>query len=250
MSLQDQLKELFLLDKQVRGLRTRLDAATRRATAQKTKLQQFSQQREELAAQFRQSQAHANALEAQAREKDEQITRHREQMNNVHSNKEYSALLVEVSTLKNEKSKLEDQALEQMTEVDAIKQREGELAEKIEQQEKLVAAAETEVQEAREEVGDKLEQVTAERDRAAAELPDDVRPTFERLADAYDGESLAAVEEQDRRRMEYTCGGCYISLPVEHVNSLMLKPDQLLMCPNCQRILYIAEELKTSLRPN
>lgn len=249
MSLQDQLKELFLLDKQVRGLRTRLDAATRRTELQKNKRDQLKQKNAELADQLKQSQAQANSLESQAKEKDQQITRHREQMNAVHSNKEYSALLVEVSTLKNDKGKLEDQALEQMTEVDAIKQQQGDLQDKIQQQEKLVRQAQDEVDAARAEVGDKLDEVTADRDRAAAEVPEDVLSAFDRLAEAYDGQAMAEVEEQDRRRMEYTCGGCYISLPVEHVNSLMLKPNEVVTCPNCHRILYIAEDLKSALKP-
>ncbi len=54
MSLQAKLRSLFLLDQQLRGLRSRLDAATARSRAQQTKLERLAQQRREIADQHKQ----------------------------------------------------------------------------------------------------------------------------------------------------------------------------------------------------
>lgn len=249
MSLQEQLRELYRLDSQLRGLRSRLDAAIRRRDAQQNKLNQLTQQRDELAEQHQHLKAKQHNLEQEAAQKDQQVQAHRDQMNTVTSNKQYSAMLVEIDSLKNEKSRLEDQALEKMNEVEAIAARQAELDEKLAEQQKLVDQANKDVEAAESEVGGRLEDMTKERDAAAAELPAETRTLFERLAEAYEGEAMAPVEEEDRRRMEYSCGGCFISLPVEHVNAVVTSPDKVTACPNCQRILYVDQELAAAMKP-
>jgi len=247
LSLQEKLYDLFLLDQQVRGLRTRLDAATRRHKAQRARLEQFRQQHDELTAQYKHAQAEVSGMEKDATEANDRVTKLREQMNSVRNNKEYSAMLVEVNTLKDEKSKLEDAALEKMGSVDALKEQVATIDEKTTSQAKLVESAEAEVASAKEEVGSELEDVTAQREAAAEKIPAEIMNVFERLADHYDGETLGEIEEQDRRRREYTCGGCYMELPIERVNALMMKPDELVTCPSCNRYLFIKQELKAEI---
>ena len=114
MSQIEKLRELFLLDKQVRGMTTRLDVATNRLGAQRTRLTQFQQQHTEMEDQIKHARVKASELEKQANEIEERIERQRELMNSVKNNKEYSALLIEVNTLKIDKDKAEEEALEQM----------------------------------------------------------------------------------------------------------------------------------------
>lgn len=247
MPLQDQLSALFLLDQQLRGLRSRLDAAISRHTAQGNKLERLRQQHTELSEQSKLAESHARSLEKDADAMDQRIDHHREQMNAVTTNREYSALLVEVNTLKVDKSKIEEQALEAMGKLEQLQAQIKELQEQIDQQEKLVTTASEEVQAAKSEVGERLNEVTVERNEAASHVPDDVLLIFERLADAHDGEAMAPIEEQDRRRNEFNCGGCFLSLPVERVNALMTRPDELVTCPNCNRILYMDKQLKAEI---
>ena len=247
MPLQDQLYDLFLLDQQVRGLRTRLDAATRRLNLQQTKLDQLKQQQTELTDRNKQVKAEVATLEHEAQDAEDRVGKLREQMNSVRNNKEYSAMLVEVNTLKDEKGKHEDQALEKMGEVDSLTARINELDEQIQHQSKLVESATEEVKSAKDEVGEQLDQANSQRDEAASKLPPDTLIQFERLADHFDGEALGEIEEQDRRRREYICGGCYMELPVERVNALMTKPDELVTCPSCNRFLFIKNELKEAI---
>lgn len=249
MSLQEQLHQLYLLDQQVRGLRSRLDAARRRKGALETKRDQLQQQRAELAHQLKHAQAGAASLEQQAAGIEQRIEQLRGQMNSVRSNKEYSALLVEVNTLKQEKSNHEDQALEKMSEVDTLRQRLEEIDKKLQDQQKMVDRADEEAEQALVEVGDRLDDVTVQRDAAAKEVPAEGRQLFERLVEMHDGEALAAVDEVDRRRMEYNCGGCFMSLPIERVNAVMAKPNEPTTCPTCGRILYVDKELKAALAP-
>mgnify|MGYP000911621747 CR=1 FL=1 len=247
MSLQDQLRELFKLDQRVRGLRTRLDAALTRQKAQETKLQQFSQQRDELASQVKQAKVKAADLEKQVNEIDARVSHLREQMNSVKNNKEYSALLVEVSTIKNDKGKLEEQALTQLGQVDLLTASLTAAEEKVVAQQKIVDSARQEVETRRSEVGSQLDIATQERDAAQEQVPVDARNLFQKLASIHDGEALAAVVEEDRKNMEYSCGGCYIGLPIERVSTTISKQDTIVTCPSCGRILYADSELRQSM---
>lgn len=247
MPLQEQLYQYFELDQRVRAMRARLDASTRRRDAQQRKLDQLNQAAAELDQQLKAAKAKVASFEKEASAIDSRISLQRDKMNSATSNKEYSALLVEVNTLKADKSKIDDAQLEFMDKVDSLAAEVQALAEKIAAQSTLVANATNEVAEAQAEVGDKLKELETARDTAGQPLSDDIRKTFDRLSHTYDGEAMAEISEQDRRRMEYTCGGCYTLLPVESVNSLITKPDQLTTCGTCNRILYVSNELRESL---
>ena len=228
-------------------MRSRLDAAIRRKDAQQRKLDQLKQAAAELDQQLKAAKAHAGTLESEADGIESRITAQRDKMNSVTSNKEYSALLVEVNTLKADKSKLDDALLESMDKAEALEAEAKGLGEKVEDQTKLVEGATKEVTEAESEVGGKLEELEKERDAAGDPLNAEIRKTFDRLSHTYDGEAMAEISEQDRRRMEYTCGGCFTLLPVESVNALITKPDQITTCGTCNRILYVGQELRESL---
>lgn len=246
MSLQDKLRTLFLLDQQVRGLRSRLDSALAHQKAQNTKLDRLNQQLSEKQEQYKHDQVLGQTLEHQLREIDLRVSQLREKMNNVRSNKEYSALLVEVNTLKVEKGKVEEVTLQQMSKVESQNNELIQLKDKIEQQKKLMNVAQTEVKDRESEISARLTELNAQRDAADKELPADARQTYNRLAVVHDGEHMANVIEESRRLMEYSCGGCYMSIPVERVNTLMMR-DEIVCCPSCNRILYMDEELKASM---
>jgi len=247
LPLQDQLYAYFELDQRLRAMRERLDAAERRKDAQERKLGQLKQEAAELGQRLKTNQAHAGNLENEAAGLEQRIVTQRDKMNNVTSNKEYSALLVEVNTLKADKNKIDDQQLESMTKVDALAAELEVLNERVAAQSKLVEGAIKEVKDAKEEVGGKVEELSAERDAAGEPLADDVRKLFDRLSHTYDGEAMAEISEQDRKRMEYTCGGCYTLLPIESVNGLITRPDQITSCGTCQRILFVSKQLRESL---
>ena len=154
-------------------------------------------------------------------------------------------MLVEVETLKINKGKIEDEALEQMSRIDTLEQELSEMAVRVEDQEKLVNTAAADVETCRAEVGDQLAQLEGQRSVAEQNLPASARANFNRIAEMHEGESLAQVVEKNRRNNEYTCGGCYLSMPFERLNALMTT-DEIVTCPSCGRILYLETKLKAS----
>jgi predicted nucleic acid-binding Zn-ribbon protein len=237
------------VDQQVRGLRSRVDGSARRLAAQQTKLEQFQRQAGEVHLQLKQTKASLANFESDASGVEQRIEKHRQSMANVRSNKEYAALLIEVNTLKAEKAGIEDKSLEFMTRVEELEGRFAEFNTKVQEQQKIVDGASKDVAEGKAEIADQLGKLTAERDEAAAPIPPAALSQYTRLADDYEGEAMAEVEEQDRRRMEYTCGACFMSLPIQVVNASLSTKDKPVVCSNCGRILYVSQQLKEALVP-
>ncbi|MDX1681696.1 MAG: C4-type zinc ribbon domain-containing protein [Phycisphaeraceae bacterium] len=247
MSLQDDLVNLFKLDKQVRDLRAGLDAAQNRLKVQEDRLERAQEKRDELEQQSKQVRAEAADLEGQAEQIEEHIEEQREKMNQATNNKEYSALLVEVNTQKIDKERLEEEALQKLTRADELKEELEAAEQAVTDQEQLVESAEQDVKERKDAIGDRLETLTAERDEAAEKIPEDVLAIFQKLANDYEGESMAGITEHNRRRMEYHCGGCHLSLPVERVSAVMSQTEEITQCPSCNRILFLDPELKAEM---
>lgn len=249
MSLQLKLYNLFLLDQQLKGLTGRLDQATNRQARQKKKIDQFNLQKKELHEQTKQLQVQASVFEKQSNEINTRVETLRNQMNNVKTNKEYSALLLEVNTLKAEKSKVEDQALEFMTKLDALKGQTTAVEAQIVEQDKLVQIAQKDVAEAHAEISKELTELKGRRDQAKEGIALPTLAEYARLYEQTDGEPVAGVSIESMKNHEYSCTGCFIGLPLERVNRLLRNNDELVVCPNCDRILYLAEEVRGAFIP-
>ena len=104
MSVTKQLLAVFRVDKEIRGLSSRLNAAERFLGEQTRQLADISTQVSSLQAQLRQLQASANNAEGESKRIEAHINELREKMNNAQTNKEYKALLSEVNNLKEQRS--------------------------------------------------------------------------------------------------------------------------------------------------
>ncbi|MEE9403632.1 MAG: C4-type zinc ribbon domain-containing protein [Algisphaera sp.] len=250
MDVQDLLRSLFLVDRQLQALRSRVDAAARRLSAVQTRLDQHERQHAELSEQLKTVQTHVATQENEAASVEARIEKLRETMSAVKNNKEYSALLVEVNTLKTQKGKYEEIALGEMGKVDELQDRLKLLTGKTDDQRVLVENAQKEVTQGESEISDQLTELQTQREAAAAPINDATMNLYTKLINEFDGVALAEIEEQDRKRMEYTCGECYMALPIQVVNATLTATDAPVICSSCQRILYATAELKEALAPS
>lgn len=244
--LVDNLKALFLVDQQVRGLTNRMKSSTKQLSTQESRLVKLTDSHGTLDNQIKHLQASINAQEKQLAEMDARIELLRDQMNTANNNKEYSARLLELNTMKVEKGKVEESALIEMGKLDDLKAELIKYDEQIEEIQKIKGVTEKQLSNHKADVGDRLEELQAERAEAAAKIPPDVLDYFDRAAEKHDGEAMCDVNLDNRRRLEFSCGGCFMSIPVETVNQLATRVNTMVTCASCKRILYIDDELAAS----
>jgi hypothetical protein len=236
------LVKLFRADEALRGAQARLDAAARNVRIQDRRVADLAEKLQLAQTKLKQNQAQAAQLDLDLRSRDEQIERLRTQQQTARNNKEYQAFLVEINTGKVDRNKVEDDAMKVLETVEREQNEVGSMQGQLEAERKKLETLQA-------ESGDTVKRLTAEvealrpaRDAAAAAVPAKARDAFERLSERYEGEALSALGKPDRRREEYICGACNMSLVADMYNKLHSR-DELVICPSCRRILYIPEDL-------
>ncbi len=246
MTVTAKLLSVFIVDQQLRGLKSRLQGAERYLAEQTRLVGELEKKSAAIAAMLRQLEATAHNDEVEAAGMDERIASLRERMNTAKTSKEHAALLTETSTVKAEKRLVEDRALDSMTKLETLRAEAESAQTELEERRKVMRVAEGDRSARAAEIKDRVAELEAQRKTAAAEVPKSALAAYEeRLALGVD-DVMAPVEEQDRRNMEYTCGACYTLLPIENV-SILLKRGDLTTCSSCDAILYMAAELREDI---
>ena len=244
MTLTDNLLSLFRLERQVRGLRSRLASAERYLHAQDQQLEELTTQKDELEQRRLQLQATIANLETEGAGIDERTEKLRDELNSAATNKQYTAVLTELNTVKLSRSEIDDRILEEMEQIDRINEQVGLVETQIVERGKVREVAQTKLAERQADVGQRLSELETEHDEASAIIPGNDLTAFSQLADIYDGEAMAPIEEVDRRHREYACGACNMHMPFEAVSLLLGATEMLVKCNACGRILYLQDELR------
>ncbi len=232
------LMKLQSVENRLRAVKAKLVRCRRSVVFQENQVRNLQNNLEAKHEEIKLTRVQADRLELELKDRDEHIAKYRAALNLAKSNKEYSAILTELNTSKADNSKIENQVLDLMKLIETDEQ-ECKAIEKdiIEQKEKL-----DQIRRDAEEKAAKFEaqadEVQIEWDQTAKDIPQDVLETFKKVADTYDGEAIAFIEQQDSRFDNYTCGGCFMGLTTETVNRLMTK-DDVMRCPTCTRILVL-----------
>jgi len=249
MPLIDNLLTLYKVDRQVRSLRGRLESAEIYLNLQTKQLKQIELEDTENNQIRKQHKVNVANLEVEIKSIDERIDHLREELSQAVNDKQYSALLAEVNTLKEQRKALEDEEIIELTAVEQLDQTASSITERANEREKVQKIAAKELKTQRSEVSFRLTELETERTTAAAVIPDEFLSTFDEIADDYDGEAMSAVEVIDLKRREYSCSSCSLTLPLESVTTLLGNSEALVKCVSCDRILYIEAETRETMAP-
>ncbi len=179
-------------------------------------------------------------LELELKSRDEQVAKLRASLNSARTNKEYAAVLTQLNTTKADNSKIETQILELMKAIEADEAESAEIQKDIEQQKQKLETTRAEADGAAQKHEAEIEQIQVEWNRVAKDIPEEALDLFEKVAETYDGQAVAEVEQKDEKRGAYSCGGCFMGITAESVNLLMTK-DDIIRCPNCTRIIVLGQ---------
>lgn len=173
-------------------------------------------------------------LEQDLQDNETQITKYKQQLMDVKTNKEYQAMLKGIETLEADIDAKEERLLELMDELDTkANEHEVELKKIADQQAEL--RRERESLETRSEF---LEAETAklenEKPRYLRDIDANLQKKYARLREKLGGLPVANVLGEN-------CGGCGTKLPPQHIHEVK-RNDHLIMCEACGRILVFYSE--------
>ena len=249
MPLIDNLLSLYKVDRQVRSLRGRVESAEIYLKVQKKQMGTIEVEQAENAQQQMQRKANIAITETETGSIDTRIDHLREELKQAVNDKQYSALLAEVNTLKERRKAFEDELLTEMSAVEELEAIATEINQRETEREKVLQVAADELKTRKSEIAEQLAELEVERDSAAAVIPEEILEDFDEIADDYEGESMASIEIIDKKRKEYSCNSCSLHLPLEAVVQLMASNDTIVKCGQCDRILFLEEDSKEALSP-
>ncbi len=176
-------------------------------------------------------------LELELKSRDETIGRLRASLNTARTNKEYAAVLTQLNTTKADNSKIETQSLDLLKVMEVDEAECKDIHVQIDEQKDTLEQTRKESESLAAEYQVEIDKIQAEWNEVAQAVPADSLDTFNRVAETYDGQAVATIEQQDGKGA-YSCGGCFMAITAESVNMLMTK-DDIIRCPNCTRILLL-----------
>ncbi len=171
----------------------------------------------------------------QAREKElavvqTRLSRFKEQLMEVKTNREYQAMQVEIAGGEAEVRRLEDIILERMLEGDELAAEVERAQRQLTEEGATIEAERGGLEREQVELEQRVEQLEAERQRQVGVLTPPLLALFEKLARHRNG--IAVVAARDGR-----CSSCQVRLRPQLFNNVRLN-DSLIQCESCQRILY------------
>lgn len=180
--------------------------------------------------------------EAAIQDASEKLKHYQQQISMVRTQREYSALLQEIDTVKGSIKGLEEQALAGIEAYEQAQQR-------LTEERTAFADLDARYQEAlqrwqaeRPGVEQQAETLRAEVAQLRGELPRGVLSMFERVYERRNGDAVAPLRKSATGAGQiYHCGACNYRVRLQVAGEIRGK-GSLVQCEGCRRFLYVAEE--------
>ena len=176
--------------------------------------------------------------EARIKKLNDGMIKTKEKLLEVKNNKEYQAMLKEIETAEKTRGEVESQIISLMDEMDK-------LSGLVKKDEETLKQAEVNHQEEKKIIEDDLNAVdedtaiwTEKRDGLQKSIPADLLSKYEKVKKRNNGVGVIAV-------WKAVCGGCHMNIPQQLYNELQ-RSNELLSCPNCNRIMYFHDQEKSA----
>jgi predicted nucleic acid-binding Zn-ribbon protein len=226
------LRELHRLHRHAEDLRTQINRGPQTIKAHQEKTSKHEELLQQAQESIKKLKVTLHEKEVNLKAQHQVIAKHEKQLNEATSRKEYDTLRAEIESDKKVCSKIEDEILDVMGEIETRSVQIPEYEKAIKKAKEDTARVISDIQTRRNEFTDRLNEALKSIHEVEASLPEDVRALYDRLVAAKGDSAMAAV--QDR-----TCSACYTEITAQNQNDLM--QERLVLCKNCGRILYLPE---------
>jgi predicted nucleic acid-binding Zn-ribbon protein len=163
----------------------------------------------------------------------EKIKRSERRLLGIKNQKEYNALSREVKLGKKVVGEIEDTILGFMTETESLKKGLEKRETDYQALEKGLLEKKAEAETVTGQAREALERLNAEKERVVETIDREFLKKYQIVKKARG----TAIVELDNG----TCTGCHMAIPPQ-LNIRVLKQEELVICPNCNRILYVKPE--------
>ena len=237
-SIRDQIKKLVdlqKLDKEIYDLNQDKAQKPKAVAALQESFEASKTHLKSLEEKLKRVQLDRNQKELELKEKETAIEKTNAQLSGLKTNREYTAKVTEIETLKADKSIVEEKILEFYDQADAVKKEIDDENKKVAEEEKKFLAAKKILEDDVKLIDDRLHVLESQRNQIVPDVDKDHLKRYEKLLKHKEGMAIVPI-------LNNSCGGCYMNITQQMVNEMKMHA-QLINCEMCARILYLEDDL-------
>jgi predicted nucleic acid-binding Zn-ribbon protein len=171
--------------------------------------------------------------EGELEAKEGTIKKYQQQLNQVKTNKEYSALQDEIGRVKADNSIIEEAILNIFDEIDVGNKKIAKEKDVLKSEEAKLGEEKKKLNEELTRIKTELEGMKSQRNALAAKVDKEILKKYERIVKNKDGLAIVTIVDD-------VCQGCFSTQPPQVVNEVKIS-QSLVFCDSCARILYVEE---------
>jgi len=223
------LRTLHRMHRQLEDLNGRLAAGPRRLAALAAAVRQAEADRDAAQEQVRQARLTADQKQLQLKTAEGKIADLEGKLNACKTNREYQTLREQIAADQMATKVLEDEILEALERVDALKPVVPAAEQAIEEVRRRLAADEETVRAEAAQLEEEVARLRRELQVQEQELAETLREKYDRVVRHKGPDGMASVDGQ-------SCGGCHQQLTTQMVSDLLA--GKIVTCRGCGRLLY------------
>lgn len=224
------LLEVQKVDQKIAKIQRDLDSVPRERARREAGVEAVRRRWFELSESLKQSEVAARTNETTIRQSDEELKKLETRLGIMRNNAEYQATLLQMESVRKDRSRLEEEGLALLDQIEQMRVEVGGASEQLAEAERVLAEFVTESEPLLQQRRGDLERVSVGRDQLTHEIPPGLLDQYSRIFGARDSTAVCAVEG-------YTCTGCYTTIPPNLLVKLKAG-SAVVICNSCQRILY------------
>jgi len=226
------LREIHRLRKHLRDIKSEIDNLPRVKKAHLAKVAKQEAALKEMQDQVKHAKSTNNEREVSLKATHTQLQKYERQLNDMKSPKEVEGKQLEIKTAKTHIDELEEQILLGIGEIEEKVARVPAFEEQLKRVRAEFATFEADFKDREARLHDEFKSAGEQLAVADPQIPQAMRPLYDRLIKAHGADTLAMVKEKDR-----ICSNCLTAVTVQSINEL--HKGMLTSCPSCGRIIYL-----------
>jgi len=167
--------------------------------------------------------------------REDEIAKTNVHLSQIKTNKEYTAKIKEIESIKADQSILEEKILVSYDDSDKVSAEIEQEKRSVLEQEKIFTAKKKEIEDEVRALEDRIKVLEAQRKELAPGIDKIYLSRYERILENKGGLAIVPVKRN-------TCGGCFMNITHQAINAMKMD-DQMVECEICSRILYLEDDL-------
>lgn len=190
----------------------------------------------ELEGKYKSVQVKRNEHEGELQAKEDAIAKSNTQLSQIKTNKEYTAKITEMESMKADKSIIEERILVAYDETDALKVSLEKEKQFLSEEEKKYLSAKKDIEDSVKVIEDRIKVLESQRSQIVPEIEKTSLDRYEKILANKEGLAIVPVTGS-------SCGGCFMNVPPQVINEIQMH-EKLIYCEMCARILYLEDDTR------